>query len=224
MARLAAGRTTALTAGEIVDVALRQVDDFGLDSLTMGNIAAELNVSQMALYRHFDSKGDLLRAMLDRVWDEAMLIGPLPLEPVEIIISGAMSLWRSFSRHPQIGVLLGAIPEPDQQAENVAMGVELVMTQAGFVPERIGYAYLPIATYMLGAIALQGSRVAAKGPMARVTTEEARRGYAERSSEVGSQILNCMVPTMEEAEAAYERGLRALIAGLLADQRAELGV
>jgi len=220
MARLAAGRTTALTADEIVDVALRQVDDFGLDSLTMGNIAAELNVSQMALYRHFDSKGHLLRAMLDRVWNEGMAIGSLPEDPIEIMVAGAMSLWQAFARHPQIGVLLGATPEMGQQAENIAIGVEVVMRHAGFDPEHLGEAYLPISTYMLGAIALLGSRVAAKGPMAPVTTAEARRGFEASPSEMGSQILRCMVPTMAEAEASYERGLRALVSGLLADQPA----
>jgi AcrR family transcriptional regulator len=89
MARLAASRTTALSAEEIVEVALRRADDFGLDSLTMATISAELNVSQMALYRLFDSKHDLLQAALDRVWSEAMEIGELPSDPLEVLVTSA---------------------------------------------------------------------------------------------------------------------------------------
>ena len=218
MARLASGRTTALTAAEIVDVALRQVDEGGLDKLTMGNIAAELNVSQMALYRHFDSKGHLLRGVLDRVWSEGNQLSEIPSDPVELMVASALAMWSAFARHPQIGVMLGATPEPTPQSMTQAALIEKVMIAAGFDPDHLDRAYMPIATYILGSIALLGSRVAARGAMVRVSPEDAREYFHSADITEGRDVLLAMVPDIDEAEASFERGLRALIGGLLAEQ------
>jgi AcrR family transcriptional regulator len=224
MARLAVGRTTALTADEIIDVALRQADDFGLDALTMGNIAGELNVSQMALYRHFASKSDLLQATLDRVWVEALEIGYLPPEPIEVLVTFALSLWRAFARHPQMGALIGATPEPGPSMDNVAVAAETVLQQVGFAPGRLAEAYLPVTTYVIGAIAVLGSRAEARGVMGRADSDALRERFRVSTvSGPGSEVLSAMVPTVAEAEASYERGLRALVAGLLAEQARAVG-
>ena len=221
MARLAAGRTTALTADEIVDVALRQADEYGLEALTMGNIAADLNVSQMALYRHFSSKSDLLQATLDRVWSEAMEITYLPPEPLEVLVTFALSLFRAFARHPQMGALIGATPEPGPIIENVAAAAETVLCDVGFRPGRVAEAYLPVVTYVIGSIALLGSRAEARGVMGRADSDALRERFRLSTKPgPGAEILATMVPTMAEAEESYERGLRALIAGLLAAQEA----
>lgn len=219
MARLAAGRTTAMTADEIVDVTLQRADDVGLDGLTMATIAAELNVSQMALYRHFDSKHDLLQAALDRVWSEAMEVGELPSDPLEVLVTYAMSLWRAFARHPQMGALIGATPEPSAEIEQAAVAGEAVLQAVGFEPGQLADAYQPVITYVIGAIALLGSRAEAKGIMGRADSDALRERFRlAAASGPGSEVLTAMVPTMAEAETSYERGLRALVAGLLAEQ------
>lgn len=52
---------------EVVDAAVRLLDDYGLADLTMRRLARELGVSPGALYWHFANKQDLLGAVSDRV-------------------------------------------------------------------------------------------------------------------------------------------------------------
>jgi AcrR family transcriptional regulator len=57
---------------EFVDAALRALDKYGPD-VAVAQIAAEAGVAKPRLYRHFDDKADLFRAVQDRVstvlWD-----------------------------------------------------------------------------------------------------------------------------------------------------------
>lgn len=50
---------------EIMDAACRRIDEYGIQELTTKNLAADLGVSEAALYRHFKSKNDILEAVLD---------------------------------------------------------------------------------------------------------------------------------------------------------------
>lgn len=50
---------------QIVEVAVKLIAEHGIQYLTIKHIAAEIGVSEPALYRHFDSKLDILKAMID---------------------------------------------------------------------------------------------------------------------------------------------------------------
>ncbi|MFA7231037.1 MAG: TetR/AcrR family transcriptional regulator [Victivallaceae bacterium] len=50
---------------EIVEISVGLVADKGIQNLTIKNIAAELKISEPAIYRHFNSKFDILDAVLD---------------------------------------------------------------------------------------------------------------------------------------------------------------
>jgi AcrR family transcriptional regulator len=52
------------TRERILDVALRMFADKGYEATSMREIAAQLGISKAALYYHFDSKADIVRAML----------------------------------------------------------------------------------------------------------------------------------------------------------------
>jgi AcrR family transcriptional regulator len=54
---------------EIVSAALAIVSETGLEGLTMKGIAAQIGVSDAALYRHFKNKSEILNAMVDRFVD-----------------------------------------------------------------------------------------------------------------------------------------------------------
>ena len=59
---------------DVVDVATRLLDDYGIADLSMRRLGRELNVSPGALYWHFENKQQLLGAVADRI-----------LEPVETV-------------------------------------------------------------------------------------------------------------------------------------------
>lgn len=52
---------------DVVDHALRVLDDFGLESLTMRRLAGELGVQPSALYHHFPNKQQLLAAVAEAI-------------------------------------------------------------------------------------------------------------------------------------------------------------
>lgn len=55
-----------LSRDKIVAVGLEMVNQGGADALTMRGLAQALGVTPMAIYNHFDDKGDLLRAIADQ--------------------------------------------------------------------------------------------------------------------------------------------------------------
>jgi len=60
------GRPKKLEIDEIVDAALAVLDTDGIDAVSFRRMGAELGVSHMTLYSYFDSKDDLLNAMVGR--------------------------------------------------------------------------------------------------------------------------------------------------------------
>ena len=96
------GPRPALSLARIVDAAMRVADTDGLDAVSMGRVAAELNAAPMSLYRHVSSKEELLRLMVDAAWGDS----PGPLAPGESWRDGlsrwawAMRFWAH--RHPWV--------------------------------------------------------------------------------------------------------------------------
>jgi AcrR family transcriptional regulator len=50
---------------EIIQVSLRLIADKGIQNLTIKNLSKKIGISEPAIYRHFDSKIDILIAILD---------------------------------------------------------------------------------------------------------------------------------------------------------------
>lgn len=50
---------------EIVQVAVKLVADKGIQNLTIKNLATEIGISEPALYRHFENKLAILKAVID---------------------------------------------------------------------------------------------------------------------------------------------------------------
>lgn len=49
---------------EIMEAATLRIDKFGIQELTIKNLAADLNLSEAALYRHFKSKNEILLGLI----------------------------------------------------------------------------------------------------------------------------------------------------------------
>ncbi len=50
---------------EIIEAATRRIDQYGIQNLTIKNLASDINVTEPALYRHFKSKNDILMSLLN---------------------------------------------------------------------------------------------------------------------------------------------------------------
>lgn len=49
---------------EIMEAATRRIDEFGIQELTIKNLASDIQLSEAALYRHFKSKNEILLGLL----------------------------------------------------------------------------------------------------------------------------------------------------------------
>ena len=61
------GRPPSITRERIVERALVRLDEAGVDGLTMKELAGDLGVTTMALYRHVNDKENLLALALDAI-------------------------------------------------------------------------------------------------------------------------------------------------------------
>lgn len=95
-----------LTRERIIAAAIRVADAEGLSQLSMRRIATELGAAPMSLYRHVQSKEELLVSMMDTVLGE----DPLPARPpkgwrAQLELSSRMQ-WQGFRRHPWLAPAL----------------------------------------------------------------------------------------------------------------------
>jgi len=78
---------------DIIETSVRLIAERGIQQLTIKNIAAELKISEPAIYRHFVSKFAILNAVLDSfeniaqsVLDELPVDDMDPLDGIEVFI------------------------------------------------------------------------------------------------------------------------------------------
>ncbi|HET6954358.1 MAG TPA: helix-turn-helix domain-containing protein [Acidimicrobiales bacterium] len=107
--------TRAERSEQILWGAARAFAASGFAATSMDDVAAACGVSRLLVYRHFDSKEDLYRAILQRVFDRhveelvaSMEAGPRRGTSIRTVLNVARShpdgfvlLWRHAAREPQ---------------------------------------------------------------------------------------------------------------------------
>lgn len=96
------GPKPSLTAGRIVAAAIALADAEGLDAVSMQRVAAELEVTTMALYRYVPSKTDLVDLMVDAAGGAPPAVADLPGGWREPLAEWARQCWALYRRHPWI--------------------------------------------------------------------------------------------------------------------------
>ena len=102
--------TTRLDPDKIVVAALAVADRDGLSGTTLRKVGAELGVDPTAVYRHFDSKDDLVAAMAERLFNE-VVEGEMPTDwrpRLEYLFWAGREIYRS---HAAIVDVLAVHPE-----------------------------------------------------------------------------------------------------------------
>jgi AcrR family transcriptional regulator len=104
---MAKGRSARepLDRRRIAEEALRLIDAEGLEQLSMRRLGAALGVEGMALYHHFENKGELLDAVLELLAEE-MAPPQGEMAPLDRLRRTFESLRRIAIRHPQAFLLI----------------------------------------------------------------------------------------------------------------------
>lgn len=105
-------KRTPLTRPEILTVALRIVDDEGVDALSMRRLARELGVEAMSLYHHFESKDAIMAGVIDLALEaEAPRPGEAPPKSWrETVAAAVIGFRRVLVKHPHVLPVMAAHP------------------------------------------------------------------------------------------------------------------
>lgn len=99
--------------GRIVDVALKLVDEVGVQALTLRMLADALDSGTATLYRHFAGKDELLAYVVDRILGEVK-VTPESIDGLtwrEAVEVGAQAFYDTLRRHPNaLPLLVAQVP------------------------------------------------------------------------------------------------------------------
>jgi AcrR family transcriptional regulator len=145
----------------IVTTALQIIDDEGPDALSMRTLAQRLDSGTATLYRHFNSRADLIAQVVDRVFG-TVDIDPAKLSTMAWQDAGkavANAMFDTLRRHPNLAPLLpgDALVGPSALAAREVLIA--IMLDNGFPPALAARSYATLARYILGfAIQLTSPR------------------------------------------------------------------
>ncbi|MCA9667189.1 MAG: DUF2249 domain-containing protein [Myxococcales bacterium] len=123
---------------QIVEAALALLGETTLEQLTTRQIAAELDISQPALFRHFRSREAIVLAVMDHVRDQLADLAQRVLaahdEPVAALGALARALLDHVSEHPGLPRMLFSPPPPGALRDALS---GLVASQVALVAELV---------------------------------------------------------------------------------------
>ncbi len=92
---------------EIIEAATKRIDEHGIQDLTIKTLAADLNLSEAALYRHFKSKNEILLGLLTYFIEEMkgrldFILSNKNRTPSELLNDLFDSQLRTFVQRPSV--------------------------------------------------------------------------------------------------------------------------
>ena len=167
-----------LTADQIVQAAIAQLDEEGLDGLNMRALGKRLDVAATAVYWHIKTKDELVRLAADAAWSEVELPDPARIGWREAATRTATSAHAMFTRHPWMGQAFGGYllygPGKSRHDDHLLA----VYEAAGFAPADADRAAAAVFTYVLGNALAPAAAVALNRRLA-LGGEDAARAFAE---------------------------------------------
>jgi AcrR family transcriptional regulator len=126
---------------EIMEAATLRIDQYGIQELTIKNLAADLGLSEAALYRHFKSKKDIMLGLLSYFIFEmkeriATIISKEDNTPSEQLKEIFASQLKTFLMKPAIVSVIfseGIFQFNKDLSEKVSTMMELMQTQIGAI-------------------------------------------------------------------------------------------
>ena len=115
---------------DIIDVSIKIIAKKGIQHLTIKNISKSLGISEPAIYRHFESKLDILLAILlnfkikmQNSIDHIQALGKSPVEQIEVMF---FSHFKEFVNNPALAAVIFS-EEIFQNDKRLAREVKSIM-------------------------------------------------------------------------------------------------
>lgn len=212
-----------LSRESIVRAALKIVDSEGYRALSMRRLGAELNVDPMAVYYHIPNKSSLLDGVVEAVMGEIDLGLDDASRPAAERLAVALGAYREvLLAHPLAIQIVAFRPPRTPAALRPAEVLLRILRGAGFSPTDAMAAMHILAIFVRGYVFWEA-------PHLYRTATEGEEAEAPPKAANAEELLDSLPPeefpvflqTAREArpvgfEAGFERGIKALIQGLLA--------
>lgn len=203
------GRRRFLTRASVVEAARKVVEAEGVGGLTIRRVAAELGSAPMALYRHVEDKRALVLALLD---DVAAGLPDPPEEgsPQERIVAMFAAIDAYLARYAWVVEILreGEVFSP--RAGAIYPWALDRFAELGLDDDEATEAYAILWWYVLGHL----SYLPSVAPERRAGREDLMRVSAERVEADPERLVRAL--RAFDHERSFQKGLRALVAGLSA--------
>ena len=129
---------------EIMEAATLRIDQYGIQELTIKNLAADIGLSEAALYRHFKSKNDIMLGLLTYFIFEmkeriAVIISNKEKNPTELLKEIFASQLNTFVQKPAIVSVIfseGIFQFNKELREKVSTMMELMQTHINAIVKR----------------------------------------------------------------------------------------
>ena len=146
---MSAPATPPLSFETVIAEATRLLREEGFDALTMRRLAARCGVTAMSLYRHVQTKEELLVNLANRLLDH--LDVPAGDGDWRSEVYGVFSaLHRMWMAHPEFAQIIAAQPADGKVAFRLMERVFVALEQAGLSDRQIVGAYDTLASYTAG--------------------------------------------------------------------------
>jgi AcrR family transcriptional regulator len=129
---------------EIMEAATMRIDQYGIQELTIKNLAADLHLSEAALYRHFKSKNEILLGLLSYfIYDMNTRLAPIiektDENPSTLLREIFESQLASFAARPAIVSVIfseGIFQFNKELSMKVAIMMEIMQVNIGTIVSR----------------------------------------------------------------------------------------
>jgi AcrR family transcriptional regulator len=231
MTRLAKDRDTQLTPSEIVTEALRQFDQ-GEKEPSIRSLAAALRVAPTAIYHHFPSRGAIVQAAVERVWNEAtaglleLVPKPFEADPRKVLVATGIASRRAWLAHYRLSPYMAASPQVNEFTRDAVGLMASLFERLGLEGEAAANAFHSYSSFMIGSVLFAAARKTANedlagdgdgeiGPDFEVEhTSEAARRSTEQTRRSIDQAVAVSVTDPAHDERLYAEGLRRLVESL----------
>ncbi|MGR3934145.1 TetR/AcrR family transcriptional regulator [Streptomyces sp. BRA346] len=214
---------TLLSAGLIVDCALRLIGEHGPEALSVRRLGAALGCDPSAVYRYFHNTDDLLLAVADRIIGQSMegfIPGP---DWVGSLREMALRVRDSYRAHPRAAALAShRVTRRENEFRAVETGVG-ILVRAGFEPARALRLYLAFIDTVLGHAALDAAALALPPAQRQGDSQASTRAYRSVSAETYPLLAALREDLDALAESSFEPALELMLSALAAQAPARPG-
>lgn len=211
-------RRDLLSRRGIQEVALRLIDEDGLEALTMRKLGGALGVDPMALYRHFENKEALLDGVTELLWARVERESHDGGDWKDQLRSIARSLRELAHAHPNAYSLVMTRQVIPEAALSLSEAKLKALTAAGFEQDLAARAVRTLVSYGIGYGAVELSYLLSEDRGSAEPASETERlmrvmrmlsrDVPPHLAEVARVICDC------DVDAQFDFGLELILVGL----------